>query len=141
MAETTDSEDGETFSWAKTHLSESPKDSHARAEKWGGLNRGKAIGNLHNVACRGLYIFCIAAIDRDARDLLFPAKVFVSLAAKLALATGVVNPWDADTISDFEGLDGCAPFDHTTGDFVAEDKGLLDDAGELHPIAVGHVYV
>jgi hypothetical protein len=141
MAEAADTEHGEALSTGKIHLPEGPVDSHAGAQERCCLNRGKVIGNPHCVACWRLYILRVAAVDRDTRDLLLQAKVFVALAAEFTFTARIVNPRDAYAVSDFEVPYRRASLDHAAGDFVTQDQRLFDDSGQLHPVAVGHMQV
>lgn len=90
----------------------------------------------------GLHEFRVSTIHCDACDLLTGAKVFVSLAAELAVATTPVKPWDADpVVYMMDVTNPRAHFGHAPNDLVTENQRLLDDFRQLRPIAIGHMQI
>jgi hypothetical protein len=102
---------------------------------------GKRVRNLDYVAGWGLGKFGISAIRRDAGDALTHTQILVAFAAKLTLPACPLDPRHSDALAYLYTLDCRASLYHPAYDLVAEDQRLLYNAGQLRPIAVGHVQI
>src|SRR5215469_4813679 len=88
-----------------------------------------------------LHVLCEAAVHHHSGNLLLGTEIFIAFPAKFAVATGPVNPGDADPVSHPELSDIAAFFDYVAGDFMPEDYRLLGDGRELRPVAVGNMQI
>jgi hypothetical protein len=141
VAQAADAEDREPLAWLDIGVLQRAIDRDSRAEKWRSVDRGKPIRNLQGMTSGSFHEFSVAAIHGYAGDLLFNAEVLISLATELTFSTGPVNPRNANVVSEFQVIDGCAFFHDATCDFVPEDQWFLGDGNDLRPIALGHVQI
>jgi len=77
-----------------------------------------------------------AAIHSYSSNLLSGAEILVSFPAEFALATGPVDPRQADTVADLEPLNSTAFLNHTASDFMPEDERHFRNRCELWPVSI-----
>src|SRR5258708_28878238 len=86
-----------------------------------------------------LYEFSVSAIHGYAGDLLFHTEVFISLATEFTFPARPVHPGNANSLSQFQLIDGCSFFHNAAGNLLPEAQRLFGDWNDLQPLAIGHV--
>jgi hypothetical protein len=141
VTQAADTKHRQTLAWLDLGVPEGTIDRNSRAEERRSVDTRKFAGNFQGVACWGLDQFCVSSVYRHPGNLLFDAKILIAFTAELALTAGPVHPRNANTVADFQVLDGFAFLHDATCDFVPRDQRLLGDANDLRPIAIGHVQI
>src|SRR6202046_2324657 len=116
-------------------------DRDSSAEKRRRLNERKIVRNLRCMAGGRLHKFREAPVNRDSRNLLLHAQVFVSFAAEFTFTARPVEPRNANSIADLEVAYRRALLANGSGDVVPENPRLFPDACQLGPVPVGYVQI
>src|SRR5215475_10248593 len=114
-----------------------PIHSNRRAKQRCRFNRRNAVWNFLSMAGGRFYEFRKTAVYRDASDFLPPAQVFISLATEFTGTAAPMNPWNTDSVPDFQIAYRRALLEHSSGNFVAENQRPLYDPGQVRPSAIG----
>src|SRR5208337_1835791 len=115
--------------------------SNSRTKQRRRLLGGKRVRNLHYMAGWSLGKFRIPAIDHDARDALTHAQILVAFLAKLTFPACPLDPGHSHPFANVHTLDSRASLHHPAYDLVPQNQRFLYNAGQLRPVALGHVQI
>jgi hypothetical protein len=141
VTEAADTENRQTLSGSDVGMPQGTIDRNSRTEERRSVDTGKSVGDLQSMTRGSLDEFCVSSVHAHPGNLLFDAEILIAFTAELAFAAGPVYPGNANSVADFEVIDGVAFLYHAAGDFVPQDQGLLGDGNDLRPIAIGHVQI
>src|ERR1700722_3950591 len=116
-------------------------DGNPSAEQRSGLLRAQIAGNSGAMRSRRFHKFGVAAVHGHTGNLLTNAKVLVAFAAELTFSASPMVPGHADAVADLHIVRSRTHLNNRTDHFVPQDQRLLDDCGQLRPVAIRDVQI